>query len=79
MSKELIKKIQDNKIAIITLANRGYLHFTRNCIKSLERLGITDLLKVYCVDKECYDELEKDYQNIEMIDGQYNKNVSGIM
>ncbi len=75
----ILSEILDKEnVKIITLANRGYLHFTRNCIKSLEKLEIRDLLKVYCADKECYDELRKDYQNIEMIDSEYNKNVSGL-
>lgn len=78
MNKEIIKKIQDKKIAIISLANHGYLNFTKNCIKSLENIGLGGILKVYCADKDCYNELEKNYQNIEIIDGEYNKNVSKL-
>jgi len=28
------------KVALITLTNSGYLEYTRNCIKSLENIGV---------------------------------------
>ena len=78
MSKELIKKIQDNKISIITLANLGFLNFTMNCIKSLENIGLGGQMKVYCIDDKCYDELSSSYQNCCLIDSEYNKNISNL-
>lgn len=78
MSKELTKKIQDNKIAIITLANHGFLNFTMNCIKSLEKIGLEGVMKVYCIDDKCYDELSSSYQNCCLIESEYNKKVSKL-
>lgn len=78
MSKELIKKIQDNKISIITLANHGFLNFTMNCIKSLENIGLGGQIKVYCIDDKCYDELSSSYQNCCLIDSEYNKKIDGL-
>ena len=54
--------IKQNKISIITLANSGYLHFTRNCIQSLKNLGLGNIIIVYCVDEDCYSELKKEYK-----------------
>jgi len=75
---ELQKLLRDNNIQIITLANNGYLKFTYNCIKSLEKLGYNNLIKVYCADKKCYADLKTQYSNIEYIDSGYNKNISRL-
>ena len=44
-------------IGFITLTNNGYLEYTRNCIKSLEQIGVEGL-KVYCIDDKAYDNLD---------------------
>jgi len=75
---DLQKILKDNNIQIITLANNGYLKFTYNCIKSLEKLGLTNLIKVYCADKKCYADLKNEYSNIKYIDSEYNKNISRL-
>ena len=46
-----------NNIAFITLTNKGYLDYTKNCIKSILQCGIRESLKVYCIDKIAYSEL----------------------
>ena len=71
---ELVKR--DN-ISIITMTNSGYLDFTRNCIKSLEKIGIFNLLKVYCVDEKCYRELEE-YKNVVLMDHVYGDSVNNL-
>lgn len=60
--------IKQNKISIITLANSGYLHFTRNCIQSLKNLGLDNIIVVYCIDECSYRELKKEYKNVRFLD-----------
>jgi hypothetical protein len=71
-------KIKENKIAIITLANHGFLNFTNNCIKSLEKLGLGDVMTVYCIDDKCYTELSSSYGNCCLIESEYNKKIDGL-
>jgi hypothetical protein len=47
-------------LSFITLTNLGYLDYTRNLIKSLERCECSHKLKVYCCGQECYDNLDYD-------------------
>ena len=56
-----------NKIAIITMANNDYLPFTKNCIKSLEKIGLKDLIRVYCVDADCYENISKEHPHTQLI------------
>ena len=56
-----------NKIAIVTMANNDYLPFTKNCIKSLENIGLKDLIKVYCVDADCYENISKEHPHTQLI------------
>ena len=47
----------------ITLTNNGYLDYTRNLIKSLEKLDAQSAfepLKVYCIGKDCFHNLDYD-------------------
>ena len=62
----------------ITLTNNGYLEYTRNLIESLRRIDVRqpsecgeagcvfEPLKVYCIGKESYDNLE--YDNKELLE-----------
>ena len=61
------------KISFITLTNNGYLDYTRNCIKSLEKIGVEGL-KVYCIDDECFNKL--DYPNKFKIDNPKEEQIS---
>lgn len=45
------------KLAFITLTNYGYLDYTKNLIKSLEKLNVEGL-KVYCLDNKSFNELD---------------------
>ena len=47
------------KLGFITLTNYGYLEYTRNLIKSLEKIGVEGL-KVYCLDNKSFNELDYD-------------------
>lgn len=42
------------KTAFITLTNNGYLHYTLNCIKSLENIEFKEKLKCYAIGKQAY-------------------------
>jgi lipopolysaccharide biosynthesis glycosyltransferase len=70
------KLIEKENISVVTLANNAYLHFTENCIKSLENLGIHNLLTIYCLDQTCYDKLNSQYDNIKLIDHSIEGNIS---
>ena len=50
------------KTAYITLTNKGYVEYTKNCLKTLSMLGKSRLLEVYCIDQEAYD-LLREYPN----------------
>lgn len=47
----------------ITLTNSGYKDLTLNLLKSMKVENIDNLLKIYTLDKECYDYLKKEYPN----------------
>lgn len=68
----------NTKMEIITLANTGYINLTKNCIKSLDKLGISELLTVYCVDQECYDNIKKEHKKVKLLNSKYNKNISNL-
>jgi hypothetical protein len=70
--------IEREGVSIITIANSGYLDFTRNCIRSLENLGIFNLLKVYCVDENCYEELGSEYKNIKLLEHDFDEGISEL-
>ena len=54
------------KLGFITLTNLGYLEYTKNCIKSLEQIGVEGL-KVYCIDQESFDKLDYDRKLMNMM------------
>jgi hypothetical protein len=61
-------------IAFITLTNSGYVDFTLNCLKSLEKCGCKHELIVYCIGKEGCDILRsRGYKPI-LIDEEKNSN-----
>uniref|UniRef100_A0A6C0BUM5 Nucleotide-diphospho-sugar transferase domain-containing protein n=1 Tax=viral metagenome TaxID=1070528 RepID=A0A6C0BUM5_9ZZZZ len=65
-----------NNISFITYTNFGYLHFTQNLILSLEKINFPLTLKVYCIDQNSYDSLQKWNKNIilEMLNDETNTN-----
>ena len=44
-------------IAFITLTNNGYIEYTENCLKSLEKINSNVNLKCYCIGKKGYEYL----------------------
>ena len=46
-------------VALITLTNKGYLKYTYNCIKSLERIGLGNKIKCYAIGKKAYSKLTR--------------------
>jgi hypothetical protein len=63
-------------LAFITLTSSGYIDYTRNCIKSLKKCGVTHPLQVYCVGREGYDKLRNEgHSHVEWID---NEKISGF-
>ena len=58
-----------------TLINKGYVDYTKNFLKSMEKSGCTFKLIVYCLDTQAMDDL-KDYQNCECIKFDMKKSIS---
>ena len=48
----------------VTFINYGYIHYTKNFLKSMEKNNITFKLIVFCNDDKTYDELESNPQCI---------------
>ena len=53
--KETIRSLNKNKIVWITLINKGYIDFTKNFIKSIERSNIAFKFILFCIDDESFD------------------------
>lgn len=70
--------VTKKNICVITMANYPYLDYTRNCIASLEKLGIYDLIKVYGVDEKTYRTFKKEYKNTELLEHTYGDKFSEI-
>ena len=61
----MFKNLDLNKELIwITLINYGYINYTKNFLKSMERANIQFKLIVYCIDEQTYNELSKNEQCI---------------
>ena len=56
-----------NLFSFITLTNIRYLDITKNCLESLNKIGLHKLLKVYCDDQESYNILKETYNNTHII------------
>ena len=64
------------KVSLITITNMGYLPITMNCVKSIDRLKLKCPLKIYSIDKECFEELEKkEYTNRHFLGDIHSKSV----
>lgn len=62
-----------DKIAFITLTNTGYLNYTLNCLKSIEKQNIEIPLKCYSSDIGGYNKLQKLNIPCEHIENNYYK------
>ena len=61
--------------AFITLTNTGYIDYTLNCLKSLEKIGFDKSLHCYCIGVEGYKKLiEKGYKT-SLIDEEEHSNM----
>ena len=57
-------KSKYNDTIFITLTNSGYIHYTLNCLKSLENINFEMKLKCYCLGKEGFNTLKsKKYES----------------
>lgn len=66
---------EEPKVIWFTLINKGYVDYTKNFLKSMEKSGCTFKLIVYCLDTQAMDDL-KDYQNCECIKFDMKKSMS---
>ena len=64
LNKNLIKKLNNlpKSLIWVTLINYGYINYTKNFLKSMEKSKSTFKLIIFCIDKQSYDELIK-YDN----------------
>jgi len=61
-------------ISFITLTNTGYLEYTINCLKSLEKIEFYKKLKCYCIGQQGYNILKSMNYDCELIDEEQNSN-----
>ena len=61
-------------IAFITLTNDGYIEYTENCLKSLEKINSKVKLNCYCIGKKGYEYLNNKKYNCVLIDEEENTN-----
>lgn len=64
--KDNIIKVKE-KYSFITLTNDGYLDLTNNLLLSLVALGMSQLLKIYCIGKKSFDYFQDKYPENEII------------
>ena len=60
------------KTKIITYGTSGYLEFMKNFYCNLSCLGLSGNLKIFCLDKNCYDEM-KDFADCDVISWQVDE------
>ena len=63
-----------NDIAFITLTNNGYIEYTENCLKSIEKLDSNINLNCYCIGKTGQEYLINKGYNCSLIDEEENSN-----
>lgn len=59
------------KLSFITLTNKGYLSYTLNCLKSLEKINVNGL-KTYAIGKKANRFLARKNYEVELIDDEIN-------
>lgn len=67
-----------DNFALLTLTNNGYREYTDNMIESLKRLGLEEIINVYCIDEEAYEYFKNRRPNnkVFLIKNLYGKKVS---
>ena len=71
-NKEGFTSSKSNDVIFITLTNTGYLDYTFNCLKSLEKINFNGKLHNYCIGEEGYKKLKQSGYSSYLIDD--NKN-----
>lgn len=61
-------------LAFITLTNDGYIDYTLNLLKSLEKFNLEKKLKCYCIGDKCYNTLIKKGYTAILLDDKENTN-----
>ena len=59
-------------VAFVTLTNDGYIDYTLNCLKSLEKCGFTGNLISYCIGMSCYERLKSSGYEARLLEGNNN-------
>tara|TARA_B000000609_G_C24134296_1_gene327342 strand:- start:71 stop:766 length:696 start_codon:yes stop_codon:yes gene_type:complete len=60
-------------LSVITLSNKGYIKYTKNLIRSIEKNHIDINLKIYVMDNYSFNYFKKLNQNVELLDGINNQ------
>lgn len=63
-----------SSISFVTLTNTGYIDYTQNCLKTLEKIKCDYPLQCYCIGKEGFEKLTKKGYNCHLIDEEENSN-----
>ena len=50
-------------VLFCTLTNHGYINYTLNCLKSLEKIGMKDKLHVFCTDTSSFNKIKETHDN----------------
>ena len=65
------------KMNFITLTTSGYVDYTRNCLRSLENIGLQGALHTYCIGREGYETIVEKGHPCTLIDNErYSEFVS---
>ena len=54
----------DNKTLFITMTNNGYIDYTLNMLKSLEKIGLDQKILCVCIDIYSYEKLKSNYNTL---------------
>ena len=65
-------KYDYSKTAFITLTNSGYINYTLNCLKSLEKINTKINLQCYCIGVDGYNNLKNNGYECNLIDDEIN-------
>jgi len=73
-------KMNTQSTKLITLTNNGYLEMTENLLISMKKIGIEQMLKIYCIGSESYTYLKKKFpmNEIELVDTNNEKLTSWV-
>ena len=79
LQKKIEKKEENpfnyNDVAFITLTNSGYIDYTLNCLKSLDRINTKLNLQCYCIGNKGYNVLLNEGYTCHLIDDDINSNM----